>query len=528
VRLYKERDPTVAFSGLFRATQGGRYAPLEMGGEKISSDLESITVTAGESLTISAPSVAKGLPLNLRVCFVSADSPDTIWTTVHTINAVFDDQVLWGLAVAGGGPDVRILCIHVEELGNLTTPFFQVVSCTPQGDVDDVTAQLTALKYDTNSPAFPGRFLSDVALLPAGGIPAVALSDASAGSPKGLSYLHTKDFQGPNYSIVFPEYDVGGPGLRSDNFPLCQRRKCFSVIDYVAPIYVRPGESIGIVSSAELATAGTAVPISGWMPFEIGVDVTVEYEVTPSITFTGLQAGTKIALVETGTETLVEMLTESGGVASYTHDATGPDLDARILAAGYVFQQIDGIAQDETAQTFPIQQVADEIYDSGWSEALTFNGSTHRINVDSGNTSINVPYMYSAWVDWALTGNNLAYEHAFENQGGTVIDPGEGTYIPAYCYLVNSWRVKPQEADHTLSVKAGVLLVSGGGDPFVDTTGAYTVRINYQQPVQAITVSTGGVTPADVADAVWDEAVADHDTQGTTGWQLQRNRGTRV
>jgi hypothetical protein len=36
------------------------------------------------------------------------------------------------------------------------------------------------------------------------------------------------------------------------------------------------------------------------------------------------------------------------------------------------------------------------------------------------------------------------------------------------------------------------LLVEGGGDPFLSPPGGHTVRINFQQPVQAITVATGG------------------------------------
>jgi hypothetical protein len=39
-----------------------------------------------------------------------------------------------------------------------------------------------------------------------------------------------------------------------------------------------------------------------------------------------------------------------------------------------------------------------------------------------------------------------------------------------------------------------VLSCWGGGDPFIDTNGNYVVRVNYQQPVQAITVATGGLT----------------------------------
>jgi len=83
---------------------------------------------------------------------------------------------------------------------------------------------------------------------------------------------------------------------------------------------------------------------------------------------------------------------------------------------------------------------------------------------------------------------------------------------------MNGWKIKPQEADHTLTVSDGILLVNGGGDPFNDTVGAYVVRINYQQPVQAISfTSEGAVTPEDVATAVLDAMLEDHDDPGTVG-----------
>ena len=82
-------------------------------------------------------------------------------------------------------------------------------------------------------------------------------------------------------------------------------------------------------------------------------------------------------------------------------------------------------------------------------------------------------------------------------------------------FLTNSWRIAPDEADHTLVVTTGIVLVSGGGDPFVDTAGAYTVRINYQQPVQAITVATGGTVAPSAAEmrAAMGLAAANLDTQ---------------
>jgi hypothetical protein len=126
--------------------------------------------------------------------------------------------------------------------------------------------------------------------------------------------------------------------------------------------------------------------------------------------------------------------------------------------------------------------------------ALIFDGVAKTITLTTGTTSIGVRDLWSRWVDWFLTGDNSKYLPAFTQVGGNTIDPSVGTSIPIYAFLMNGWRLKPQEANHTLTVSDGILLVNGGGDPFNNTTGAYTVRINYSQPVQAITVSTGGGT----------------------------------
>lgn len=124
--------------------------------------------------------------------------------------------------------------------------------------------------------------------------------------------------------------------------------------------------------------------------------------------------------------------------------------------------------------------------------AFQFNGSTKIIILTTGTTSVSVRDLWSRWVDWLLTSDNSKYPLAFINVGGDTIDPIAGTSIPIYAFLMNGWKLKPQEAHHTLSISDGVLLVNGGGDPFNNTNGAYMVRINYQQPVQAISFATGG------------------------------------
>lgn len=153
--------------------------------------------------------------------------------------------------------------------------------------------------------------------------------------------------------------------------------------------------------------------------------------------------------------------------------------------------------------------------------ALSFDGPTKRITLSAGTTTLSVLDLWSRWVDWCLTGDNSKFLPAFATVGGDDIDPVAGTRVPVFAFLRNNWRIKPQETDHTLTVTDGVLLVEGGGDPFVDTDGAYTVRIRYQQPVQAITLATGGggsVTDqdkADIASRVLDELVGDHAVNGS-------------
>lgn len=120
------------------------------------------------------------------------------------------------------------------------------------------------------------------------------------------------------------------------------------------------------------------------------------------------------------------------------------------------------------------------------------DGPTKTISLTAGTVEMSVRDLWSRWVDWFLTSDNSKYLPAFNQVGGNDIDPGAGTSIPIYIFLINGWKLKPQEASHTLVVNDGILLVDGGGDPFINTTGSFVVRINYQQPVQAITVSTGG------------------------------------
>ena len=134
--------------------------------------------------------------------------------------------------------------------------------------------------------------------------------------------------------------------------------------------------------------------------------------------------------------------------------------------------------------------------------AFTFDATNKLIILSTGTVSIDLADLWSDWKDWLLLGNAGA-ARALDTVGGEPIDASAGTMVPLFLFLLNGWKIRPYEGDHTLVVAGGTLVVAGGGDPFVSTLGDYTVRIRYQQPVQAIGYSTsGGSSPETIAAAV--------------------------
>jgi hypothetical protein len=205
----------------------------------------------------------------------------------------------------------------------------------------------------------------------------------------------------------------------------------------------------------------------------------------------------------------------------------GQDIDIVYMAAGYNYEKLAGITLGSTDMEIPVSQSVDYSYDGDLSATVDFTGSTHSIACQAGTVAINVVGLYTSWVDWALTDSNLAYAPAFSTLGGNVILSADGTYVPTYAYLQTDWRIAPDEADHTLSISGGVLLVHDGSDPFLNTAGDYVVRINYKTPVQAISVSTSGGGGASAAD-VWAYGTRTLSSGGVTAIQLGLATSTEV
>ena len=120
---------------------------------------------------------------------------------------------------------------------------------------------------------------------------------------------------------------------------------------------------------------------------------------------------------------------------------------------------------------------------------ITFDPVNKRIVLDSAYATAG--QIYSRWKEWVLTDGNTKYEQAFSVLGG---DPlGGGLFVASYFFLMNGWRIRPMEADHTLILE-GNIAVLGGGVPVVQTLGQFNVSTQFTVPVQAQGISTSGST----------------------------------
>lgn len=138
--------------------------------------------------------------------------------------------------------------------------------------------------------------------------------------------------------------------------------------------------------------------------------------------------------------------------------------------------------------------------------SFTFDGANRVIILGPGVTEFEVKDVYSRWKDWAGQAENLRFLPAFRVVGG---DTTVGlNAIASYFFLMNGWRIRPQEAHHALTV-SGILIGDEGAEVFADTLGPYRVRIVQVVPLQAETIAVAGgggtaaPTAAQIASAVW-------------------------
>lgn len=119
---------------------------------------------------------------------------------------------------------------------------------------------------------------------------------------------------------------------------------------------------------------------------------------------------------------------------------------------------------------------------------VTFDGANKLIILNAGTVEMNVQELYSLWKDWMTQSDNAKYLPAISVVGG---EPTVGqNKITPYFFMQNGWKIRPQEADHTLVVE-GTLIPEAGEELFVATLGVYRISIQSVVPIYTETINTG-------------------------------------
>jgi len=134
--------------------------------------------------------------------------------------------------------------------------------------------------------------------------------------------------------------------------------------------------------------------------------------------------------------------------------------------------------------------------------AVSINGATKIITLETLVPSIEAYEIYSDWKDWVLLSDKAKWTAGFRVIGGDSV--GSGITAGSYCFLQNQdgWRIKPPEESIQITISGNIYPEDVGAVMFAGTTGSYNTLINLQTSSLTQTVATAGSTPADVATAV--------------------------
>lgn len=189
-------------------------------------------------------------------------------------------------------------------------------------------------------------------------------------------------------------------------------------------------------------------------------------------------------------------------------------------------------------------------YGSWWNwsdypgQKVTFDGPNKIIFVAEGVRELDVKVdLYSAWKEWNVgsleSPQPRVWDKAFTAVGGDPITDTQD--LGTTYFLENGWRIQaPATKDpYTLTVAGNLYTREVGETPFLFAEGvSYSlVRSNIvdlitveavavsitEQDIANIAAAAATATAPLTADAVWDEALSDHQTAGSTGRKLKDN-----
>ncbi len=195
-----------------------------------------------------------------------------------------------------------------------------------------------------------------------------------------------------------------------------------------------------------------------------------------TVTLTGLISGTRIAYLASGSETILEIETTPIETSSYTYSDTdvGSQVDIAILKEGYEYQKLKTILESSD-YSIPVVMEDDLAYTTP-TEDVIFSGQCHRIIGISGTTTINIQEgIYSAWIDWVVSSQNIKYKQALRTAGGDEISATKDLGITYF--MMNDWRIRPAEGNYRLTLEGNIFTDPAGESVVVSTLDPHSVVV---------------------------------------------------
>lgn len=359
-------------------TQETIFCSRNIGGDRVAGAYRSGSkrgTTAVEPITI---------PQNTGVALIV----DTTMTEaqpvrVNVVASIDGKTVVWdfvavarpGLGVFSlentGTNVVKLLKYSFAEMGTTDTPFIRLVPIG-QNYADDITDSakqaFTVQKMDSTYPNLTAlRVFGDIGFIPSGS-PEVVINEGSGGSPKGVNYLHTRDFNGPAFRVFLPEMRAGaGPGIGNDMLGHHNMHRGSDMLTRMPGtvregITLNPGEGVALVASSE-TFIGVQGAYSGWPALSFQAIIDSEPQINPTLTLSGLKNPTEVRVFSAGTTTeLAGQENITSGTFTWAYD---PDLvssvDISILALGYQNTRLLAVATTGNV-SIPVQQQIDRQY----------------------------------------------------------------------------------------------------------------------------------------------------------------------
>lgn len=373
VNLYKNYIQTLANSySFFRQNNIGNkliYGNLaNLSGPNIQNTR--IILRTGENISLVTQDYNQSIPLKVDFSFLVNDgSVKRTYVCSYFLN-LNPDLTVFTIVNNHASNTLELINFTISEVGTYDSPYLRLVpvGAVNQTTYSDPTKLVIPSKSDSTYPD-PSSWVNiykDVLMTPLG-VPEVYLSQSSTGTPAGVSYLQTKDFDGPVYRTFFPEFvhnvlntrtpDVLGFGFGQKNNDLVTHR---------SSITIREGEGLALVSSAETAVGLTSgVGVSGYGFYNVSIVFDIEPKTSPYLTLTGVQNNSSVVILTSGTQTQLASSTNvTGGTFSWNYD---PDLvsnvDIFVHHVDYQWLNLT-VSLDANGLTIPIQQISDRQYEN--------------------------------------------------------------------------------------------------------------------------------------------------------------------